>query len=85
MQRVDSCLAIINERTRFSDPGLDVRKIREIKNGIGKISDRLRKEDERKVCLSFSHGDFSFKNIVITHQKTMVIDWEGAGISKCVV
>ena len=76
-ERVDSCLSIINKGNRLSAPGLDAQKVNSIKKGIGKITESLRKEDNQKICLIFSHGDFSFKNVMITKKRTMVIDWEG--------
>lgn len=45
---------------------------------ISRISDKLRRFDDARIRLAFTHGDFSFVNFIYGKNGITVIDWEGA-------
>ena len=75
---VDRCVPIVDDE-RLSSTQLDKGKVGTVTGGIIHIADRLKKRGEDlQICMVFSHGDFSFKYVMVSRNRTMVIDWEGA-------
>lgn len=68
--------ALDNERMSSSE--LDCEKIKSVRCFVEAVVRRLRLYDTCPVDLIFSHGDFSFVNILSSNQGMVVIDWESA-------
>lgn len=75
---VDDIVAELKDG-RLSRPELDARKANTTRDFVDSVVKQLRFEDDVRVDLVFSHGDFSLRNILTTKEGIMVIDWESAG------
>ena len=64
------------EDERFSRLSLNSNKLEKIDDFVKMGVNQLRQDGHRLVNLVFSHGDFSFVNVLNTAQGLRIIDWE---------
>ena len=67
------------EGGKLGDRRLDAARVEAIRNFTGAVTEQLRADGERRVCLVFSHGDFSPKHVLVTASGGVAVDWETFG------
>lgn len=69
-------LATCLDDVRLSELPLDAEKLTKIRDFVMAVTNELRQEENRQVDLVFSHGDFSFVNVLNSKSGMRIIDWE---------
>ena len=69
----------IMQNNLYSKSELNSKKVDSVKDFVETMAERLRVEENAKIYIAFSHGDFSLLNILKINSGIKVIDWESAG------
>lgn len=66
----------ILDNERLLSPNLDNTKINAVRSFVSDLVEKLRNTNRCSLDLIFSHGDFSFVNVLNTSAGMRIIDWE---------
>jgi len=64
----------------WSQNELDSRKVNTIRGFVDSIIRKLHDGENHIIYLTFTHGDFGPRHVLVKKDRSVILDWEGAGI-----